>query len=147
MDSKRALTAKGLSLNINMPEKVLMIHGDRKKLFQALSYLLDNSIKFSPSGSTIILSVTETDDRLYVSIEDKGVGIIEEHLSRIFESFNQGDCSITRKYPGVGLGLNICRRIIQHHEGDIRVESKANEGSTFHIGLPKKKLFANHMPF
>ncbi|WP_319507302.1 ATP-binding protein [uncultured Methanolobus sp.] len=62
-----------------------------------------------------------------------------------FLVFCQADSSLTRKYPGVGLGLNICQLIIERHEGSIRVESKVNEGSTFHIDFPIKEHFANCM--
>ncbi|WMW23147.1 PocR ligand-binding domain-containing protein [Methanolobus mangrovi] len=144
--SARALKDKNLSLQTDIPQKVPMIHGDSKKLYQALFHLLDNAIKFSPQGSTIAISVTEADGRLYLSMKDNGIGIVEEQLSCIFEGFYQVDSSLTRKYPGVGLGLNICQRIIERHEGTIRVESKVNEGSTFHIGFPIKEHFANCMP-
>jgi signal transduction histidine kinase len=101
-----------------------------------LSYLLDNAIKFSPQGSTISISAKQEEDRLYLSIRDNGVGIAEENIPRIFEEFYQNDSSLTRKYSGMGLGLNICQRIINCHKGNIRVESRINEGSTFHIDLP-----------
>jgi signal transduction histidine kinase len=112
------------------------IRGDSKKLFHALSYLLDNAIKFSPEGSTISIAACQERGRLCISIRDNGIGIPEENISRIFGEFYQGDSSLTRNYSGVGLGLNICQRIINCHNGNIRVESKINEGSTFHIDLP-----------
>jgi signal transduction histidine kinase len=134
--SARSIREKKLELHTEFPDDMPFIRGDSKKLFHALSYLLDNAIKFSPQGSTISISARHEDDRLYLSIRDNGVGIPEENISRIFEEFYQGDSSLTRKYSGMGLGLNICQRIINCHKGNIRVESRINQGSTFHIDLP-----------
>jgi signal transduction histidine kinase len=134
--SARALKEKNLQLHTEFPDEMPVIHGDSKKLFHALSYLLDNAIKFSPQGSTISISAKQEEDRLYLSIRDNGVGIAEENIPWIFEEFYQNDSSLTRKYSGMGLGLNICQRIINCHKGNIRVESRINEGSTFHIDLP-----------
>lgn len=145
MDVTRSLNAKNMNVQTNIPEKVSIIRGDSKKLFQALIHLLDNAIKFSPSGSTITISVTESDDRLILSVQDRGIGIVEERLSCIFDSFYQADGSLTRKYPGIGLGLSICQSIIEQHEGRLHVESKVNEGSTFHIDLPIKERFSGCM--
>ena len=134
--SARAIREKNLKLHSEFPDDMPVIHGDSKKLFHALSYLLDNAIKFSPEGSTISITARQEDGRLYLSIRDNGVGIAEENISRIFDDFYQGDSSLIRKYSGMGLGLNICQRIINCHKGNIRVESRINEGSTFHIDLP-----------
>ncbi|MEZ5336532.1 MAG: ATP-binding protein [Methanolobus sp.] len=128
-----------MNVQLSFPDKVPIIHGDGRKLSKALIHLLDNAIKFSPAGSNIFLTVTEKDDCLSLSIKDAGIGIIQEHLSCIFDGFYQGDTSLTRKYPGVELGLNICEHIVRKHDGSIRVESKVNEGSTFHIDLPIKE--------
>jgi Signal transduction histidine kinase len=144
--SARGLKDKDLSLQTDIPQKVPMIHGDSKKLYQALFHLLDNAIKFSPQESTITISVTEADGRLCLSMKDNGIGIVEEQLSCIFEGFYQVDSSLTRKYSGMGLGLNVCQRIIERHEGTIRVESKVNGGSTFHLDFPIKEHFTNCMP-
>jgi signal transduction histidine kinase len=134
--SSREIKEKNLKLNTEFPDDMPVIRGDSKKLFHALSYLLDNAIKFSPQGSTISISAQQKEGRLFLSIRDNGVGIPEENISKIFDDFYQGDSSLTRKYSGMGLGLNICQRIINCHKGNIRVESRLNEGSTFHIDLP-----------
>ncbi len=136
MQSARAIKEKNLKLQTEFPENMPSIMGDSKKLFHALSYLLDNAIKFSPAGSTISISARQEQGRLCISIRDNGIGILKEDISRVFEEFYQADSSLTRNYSGVGLGLNICQRIINCHNGNIRVESRMNEGSTFHIDLP-----------
>ncbi|WP_340818010.1 HAMP domain-containing sensor histidine kinase [Methanolobus sp. WCC4] len=145
VNMERSLAIMDQILEIDVPEIVPFIHGDSKKLLQALVHLLDNAIKFSPAGSTITISVAESDDRLLLSVQDRGIGIFEDKICHIFDDFYQGDGTLTRKYPGVGLGLNICQRIIQRHDGNIRVESKVDEGSTFHIDLPIKERLTDSM--
>lgn len=134
--STRAMKEKKLKVHTDFPDNMPVIHGDGKKLFHALSYLLDNAIKFSPRGSTISISARKEDDRVCLCIRDNGVGIPEDKLPYIFEAFYQGDSPLTRTQSGIGLGLNICQRIIHCHNGNIRVESRKNEGSAFHIDLP-----------
>lgn len=112
------------------------IWADEEKIIQVLSNLLSNAIKFTPQNG--IISVTAVDDtnHIKISITDTGIGIPPDKLSRIFDRFYQIDGSTSRKYGGMGIGLSICKSIIEGHYGSIWAESNGN-GSTFNVTLPK----------
>ena len=111
--------------------------GDFDYLLQVFDHLLDNAVKFSDPESPIEVAVFDCGDRAQFSIRDRGVGIPNEQLVCIFDCFQQGDSSKCRTHEGLGLGLAICDRIVQQHGGELWVDSILNQGSTFHISLPK----------
>ncbi len=119
--------------NINMLPR---IWGDEGRLTQVITNLLANAIKFTPQKGTITVTAKENHNEVKISITDTGIGIPHDQLSRIFERFYQIDGSNSRKYGGAGLGLSICKSIVESHYGSIWAESDCN-GSTFHIVLPK----------
>jgi signal transduction histidine kinase len=129
---------KGLSFSIassnNLPDYLL---GDAGRLKQVLLNLLDNAIKFTAKGSVEMRvasnEVSVSDVTLCFSVTDTGTGIPEEALKTIFEAFSQADASATRQFGGTGLGLTISSQIARLMGGDIRVESQAGSGSTFHF--------------
>jgi two-component system sensor histidine kinase VicK len=94
-------------------------------------------MKFSPDGGTISLAMNEEADHIIVRIADQGIGLPEDKVGRIFERFYQVDGTSRRRFGGAGIGLAIVKRIIDAHEGEIWVESRINEGSTFYFSLPK----------
>ena len=106
-------------------------------LEQALVNLLDNSIKYSEEGTPVRVTAREEDDWILISVEDKGRGIPETHLARIFERFYRVDQARSRKLGGTGLGLAIVKHIAIAHRGKVSVKSKPGEGSTFTISLPR----------
>ncbi len=112
--------------------------GDRGSLERALTAILDNAIKFSPGGGEVRVEVDHHDPLIWVEVKDQGVGIPEEALGRIFERFFRLDEVGGHLFRGVGLGLSICRQVIEQHGGRIEVASKLGEGSTFTIYLPAK---------
>ncbi len=112
------------------------IWGDEGRLTQVITNLLANAIKFTPQKGTITVTAKENQNEVKISITDTGIGIPHDQLSRIFERFYQIDGSNSRKYGGAGLGLSICKSIVESHYGSIWAESNGN-GSTFHIVLPK----------
>ncbi|VVB85315.1 Methyl sulfide methyltransferase-associated sensor [uncultured archaeon] len=112
------------------------IWGDEGRLTQVITNLLANAIKFTPQKGTITVAAKENQNEVKISITDTGIGIPHDQLSRIFERFYQIDGSNSRKYGGAGLGLSICKSIVESHYGSIWAESDCN-GSTFHIVLPK----------
>jgi signal transduction histidine kinase/CheY-like chemotaxis protein len=114
------------------------IWGDAPRLTQVFWNLLNNAVKFTPEGSTItVRSRRETPGRFLVEVVDNGVGIDPEILPRIFDAFEQGEESVTRRYGGLGLGLAISRTIVELHGGSIVVCSEGRErGTTFSVHLP-----------
>ncbi len=119
-----------------LPETV----GDGDRLVQVFSNLVDNALKYSRPGGTVILRARSANDDIFVSVVDDGIGISPEEQKRIFERFYQVDRS--RKGGtgrGVGLGLAIAQQIILAHHGDIQLESAPGQGSTFIIHLPVQK--------
>lgn len=120
-----------------------IIISDELRLYQIISNIFYNAIKFTPTGSVKIkISTKTTTDKycniLNIFIIDTGIGIPEDRVDSIFNKFEQVDGSLTRKYRGSGLGLTICKKIIELMKGIITVESEENKGSVFHIELPVK---------
>ncbi len=112
--------------------------GDSLRLQQIVKNLIDNAIKFTPKGGVILVSVkpiSQTPDEavLEFAVEDTGVGIAPEHIQILFKPFTQADASTTRKYGGTGLGLTICKQLVEMMDGEISVESELGEGSTFNF--------------
>ena len=113
------------------------VKGDPLRLRQVLTNLMSNATKFTEAGE-IELTIqveeeTDTQLKLHATIRDTGIGIPEEKLSAIFEPFQQGDGSTTRRYGGTGLGLSICKQISRLMGGDVWVESEVGKGSVFHF--------------
>ncbi len=108
---------------------------DETRIRQILTNVVGNAIKFTRQGSVVVETVQEG-DMLRISVVDTGIGIEAEAQKKIFDQFWQVDSSTTRQYDGTGLGLAISKRLVEMHGGKIWVESKVNEGSTFHITLP-----------
>lgn len=120
----------------------IMINTDRGKLTQVLINLLGNAVKFTEQGS-VSLVVSQTENKmLKFEAKDTGIGIPEDQLPIIFEEFRQVDGSTTRKYSGTGLGLTICKKIVNMLGGEIGVESKEGVGSTFSFTIPVKLVDA-----
>jgi len=112
------------------------IWGDEERLTQVMINLLVNAVKFTPQKGTITITASDGKKEIKISVSDTGIGIPEHKLTRIFDRFYQVDGSNSRKYGGVGLGLSMCKSIIEKHYGSIWAESRGS-GSTFHVVLPK----------
>jgi len=122
-------------IETNLPE----ITGDGDKLIQVIINLISNSVKFTDKGSITCKAIQENND-IIVSIADTGIGIAPEDFGAVFEQFKQvGGDTLTDKPKGTGLGLPICKEIIEHHGGRIWLESKVGKGSTFYFALPVSK--------
>lgn len=118
------------------PDVPAWIRGDRDRLRQVLGNLLDNAIKFTAQGAVTLVVERVAGGLLRFSVVDTGNGIPADRLARIFEPFEQGDSSTTRRYGGTGLGLTISRRIVELMGGRLEVSSKEGAGSTFTFTLP-----------
>ena len=115
----------------------MLINTDRGKVTQVLINLLGNAVKFTDEGS-VMLRISTEDNLLNFEVVDTGIGISEEDKNLIFEEFRQADGSTTRKYGGTGLGLAISKKISDLLGGNISVNSRINEGSTFTFSIPLK---------
>ena len=143
MSTSGAFT-KGLEVNslicTDVPNQVF---GDPGRIKQILNNLVGNAIKFTQSGEIMIYvnMEAETDNEAIISfrVKDTGIGIAEDKLSTIFESFTQADASTTRKFGGTGLGLAISQKLVEIMNGKIIVESKEGEGSEFTFIIPLSK--------
>jgi signal transduction histidine kinase len=129
--------AKGLTVFFN-PRKNSFVQGDNTKLQRLLVNLLDNAVKYTPTGGTITVSVEQSDGRVVTSVSDTGIGISEENLPKIFTRFFK--CDSSRSQAGCGLGLNLAKAIVQSHGGSISVTSSPGKGSTFTVSLPIHNL-------
>ena len=109
--------------------------GDSEKIYQVLLNLLSNAIKFTARGS-VTLTVEQKGSTLMFCVSDTGMGISDEGKSKLFNAFVQADASISRKFGGTGLGLTICKRLVELMGGKLTLESKVNEGSCFSFSLP-----------
>lgn len=112
-----------------------VIPGDVQNVSQMLYHLFGNAFKFTFSGQ-VTISVSPGDACVHISVSDTGVGVSEENFDRIFEPFQQEDCSESRKYEGIGLGLAIVREVVRTQGGKIRIISTQDKGSTFTVMLP-----------
>lgn len=126
---------KGLKFTKTIDDALSELSGDRDKLMQVVINLLSNAVKFTPSG-TVTCTARRFDGELVVSVIDSGIGISDENQTSIFEKFKQAGDTLTDKPRGTGLGLPICRQIIEHHGGRIWVESELGKGSVFSFSLP-----------
>jgi signal transduction histidine kinase len=127
---------KKLVLTIDRCDSVL-INGDKTRVHQLLSNLIDNAIKFTPENGSVILSLTSENTLAHVTIKDTGIGIPEEEIPHIFNRFYQVDKSRSGLSRGAGLGLHICKKIVDAHGGSIDVTSNEGKGVTFTVTLPK----------
>jgi signal transduction histidine kinase len=109
--------------------------GDRDRLIQVVINLISNAVKFTDHGSVTCRAGRE-DDHLLISVTDTGLGIAPQDHERVFEQFVQVGDTLTDKPKGTGLGLPICKHIVEHHGGRIWVESELGKGSTFSFTLP-----------
>lgn len=134
------ITEKGLEFFMTVsPQVPEYIIGDELRIVQILNNLLSNAQKFTALGKITVevLKTAQVSDRieLFFIVKDSGIGIDEADRDKLFESFSQVDASISRRYGGTGLGLNICKQLVELMGGRIEVESEKNRGSTFSFSI------------
>lgn len=131
---------KKIVLDAHIVSQDTTVHGDPDQLGMVFDHLLDNAIKFTPEGGHVTLSVqAKRDEFVEVRVQDTGIGIPEEHLTRVFDRFYQVDGSTTRRFGGLGLGLSVVKEIIEAHSGKVWAESKEGEGTTIKFVLPRAR--------
>ena len=137
-------TASGLIVELASKKKIEIVTqseeftlvADKPRLVRVLTNLMSNSIKFSPESSTITVSVTKQNRNAIFEVKDQGPGIAKEDQATIFERFTQTDIGKTQGKGGVGLGLSVCKAIVDAHGGTIRVESEEGKGCRFIASVP-----------
>ena len=127
---------KGIEINIEKKGEEFSVYGDKDRLTQVVTNLMSNSIKFTPEGGSINCKLESDQESVVVKVSDTGNGIAAEDLHKVFDRFKQVGDTLSDRPKGTGLGLPICREIIEHHGGEIQAESKPGEGSTFFFTLP-----------
>jgi len=122
--------AKDVRIRVSMPDEGAKVMGNRDLLLHALDNVLDNAVRFSPEGGEIVVGVSEKGDSVEIRVTDKGPGIPEEKLEKVFEPFySEGN--------GLGVGLTLTRKIVEAHRGTVRAESDGKTGTSVVITLPK----------
>jgi signal transduction histidine kinase len=127
----------GVSLRLTPSPNLPPVSGDPKSLERALMALVDNAIKFSPRGGDVIINLSSQSDKVYVAVEDHGIGIPKENLPNVFSRFYHLEKSGDDLFSGIGLGLAITRQVIEQHQGSLDVISIPGQGSTFTLTLKK----------
>lgn len=134
-------SAKGIAVESAVDPAATAVEADPDKLAQILSTLLENAVKFTPEGGRVSMSARVTGGQwVEVAVQDTGIGVKAEDAERIFRPFETGDASTSRQYQGAGLGLALCRRLVEMHGGRIWVTSGGEgQGSTFTFTLPLRQ--------
>ena len=130
---------KGLQLIYSGQECI--VDGDELRLRQVFINLISNAIKFTDKGY-VRIELDQSEDSVFVGVEDTGIGIPRDRRTTIFERFAQADSSTKRKYGGAGLGLAISKNLVELHHGDVILESSEGAGSKFTVTLPKLRNYA-----
>lgn len=134
---KSQAEAQKVVLELNASDNLPLINGDPKCLKEAFLNLLSNGIKYNREGGTVTVTMSEQGDDLVVEVSDTGIGISQENLPFIFDEFFRVKSKETQHLTGTGLGLSIAKRIIEAHNGSMKVVSELGRGTTFSILLPK----------
>lgn len=129
---------KGVQLSLDVPNQPISVTVDRDKMIQVLTNVINNALQYTDKGKRVKLSLSESSKTVTFTIQDEGKGISEDDLAHLFERFYRGDKSRDRKTGGIGIGLSIVKALVDAHKGRVEVKSKSNQGTTFHIHLPKQ---------
>jgi PAS domain S-box-containing protein len=136
-ESRAARTQRNVQFLLETPIVVPPVMADSSLLQQVIVNLFDNASKFSPLGGQARVRAWKENDQALISVSDSGIGVSSEKLPRLFERFYQVDGSATRHFGGLGIGLALCRAIVEAHGGRIWAESRGEgQGSTFYVSLP-----------
>ncbi|MBF2002616.1 MAG: HAMP domain-containing histidine kinase [Synechococcales cyanobacterium M58_A2018_015] len=129
------LTQTHLQLRLDYPADIPLVHADPERIEQIVVNLISNALRYTPKGS-VIVKVYPEGHKVWIAVADTGQGIAQEDLPHVFERFWRADRSRNRDSGGTGIGLAICRRLVELQNGDIEVESELNKGSTFRFSIP-----------
>jgi anti-sigma regulatory factor (Ser/Thr protein kinase) len=116
-----------------------VVRGDPARLRQVFENVLGNAIKYSPEGVSVDVRITETEHTVRIAVHDQGIGIPADEMKFLFERFTRASNAKRSKIKGTGLGLYLAKTLVERHGGNIQVQSKLGEGSTFTIVLPRMR--------
>jgi signal transduction histidine kinase/HD-GYP domain-containing protein (c-di-GMP phosphodiesterase class II) len=133
---REAADEKGIVLGSEPVRRDLIVEADRNLIRRVLLNLGSNAIKFTPEGGRVIFRAQPSERSVKLIVEDNGIGIPADELTKVFDKFYQIDRMPSREYPGVGLGLSVAKSIIEWHGGEITAESEPGRGSRFMVMLP-----------
>jgi len=131
------LRGKRQKLNTEMPDSLPIIRGDGQRLEQVMLNLMTNAAKFTPEEGNILIKVRKENNSLIIQVQDNGIGIPHEEMSRLFKPYSRISADRQRQ-PGLGLGLALAKQVVELHGGKIWVESEPGKGSTFSFSLPQQ---------
>ncbi len=123
-------------LTLDIPEDTPIVAIDPIRVERVLHNLVENAIKYSPSGGEVRVSAHQQNNELVVSVSDEGIGISAKDVDTLFQSFRRLAAETTHLVPGVGLGLRVCKILVEAHGGRIWVESIEGRGTTFFFTVP-----------
>ena len=138
-DQKASTKHIALKLH-NATEKPVMVHADKNRIYEVITNLVVNSINYGVESGTTKVIISDIENKYLIDVQDNGIGIAEENLSRVFERFFRVDKSRSRESGGTGLGLAIVKHIMEAHNEMISVKSKIGEGTTFSFTLKKAQI-------
>jgi signal transduction histidine kinase/putative methionine-R-sulfoxide reductase with GAF domain len=136
----RNFERKRISVHVNMPEAPVMVRAEHELMHQLLVNLLHNASKFAPESGNVRVQLADETAAARVAVEDDGVGIPDAEVEHIFDHFYQADSTMTRRHGGTGIGLAICKNIVDWHDGKIWVENAPGRGARFVVVIPKKQV-------
>ena len=134
--SRAAPSAVSVEFKSDLDPRLPIVSGDRDRLVQVVSNLVNNAVKYSPEGGTVTLSSRVEGNFALVSVTDTGIGIPQDEIGHVFERFRRVRSGAAQSIPGTGLGLTIVKQIVEMHGGKIWVESAVGHGSSFHFTIP-----------
>lgn len=136
-----AIKDKEISFSNELPDKALVIRGDRQLMRQVLINLLSNAVKYTPEHGAISLAVDTPDDTsIEIAVIDNGIGIAEENIARVMEPFERGESAMVRSNSGVGLGLPLTKKIVEAHGGRLVLTSTLGAGTRAAVRLPMETV-------
>jgi signal transduction histidine kinase len=136
VEQVRPVVGEKHHLEIELPGRPVLVRGDGERLRRIAVNLLDNAVKYSPRGGEVCCAVDVRGRSAAIRVRDHGIGIADDAQARMFQRFGRIVTAETSSIPGTGLGLYLCRELARAHGGDITVESREGEGSTFTVTLP-----------
>jgi signal transduction histidine kinase len=134
---RSAAAAKQISLQIDAQDAI-DVDGDRVRLGQVMTQLLDNAVKFTSLRGSVVVTLSGDTSNALIRVADTGIGISSDMIPRVFDRFRQAESGLTRSYGGLGIGLALVRSLVELHGGTVEAESPGlDRGSTFTVRLPR----------